>query len=40
MQNGDTALCIASSLGQTDVVRVLVTRGATVDIQDKVRLNL
>ena len=40
MQKGDTALHVASAVGQTDVVRVLITRGATVNIQDKVRLNL
>ena len=39
MQDGDTALHVASGFGQTDVVRVLITRRATVDIQDKVRLN-
>ena len=40
MQNGFTALLVASAAGHTDVVRMLITRGATVDIQDKVRLNL
>ena len=33
------ALCVASAAGQTDIVNLLITRGATVDIQDKVRLN-
>ena len=40
IQDGSTALRVASAFGQTDVVRLLITRGATVDIQDKVRLNL
>ena len=40
IQNGSTALRVASALGQTDVVHLLLTRGATVDIHDKVRLNL
>ena len=40
MQKGDTALHVASGFGQIDVVQVLITRGATVDIQNKVRLNL
>ena len=40
MQDGYTALRVASEFGQMDVVRVLLTRGATADIQDKVRLNL
>ena len=40
MQSGSTALRVASAFGQTDVVCVLITRGANVDIQDKVRLNL
>ena len=40
MQSGSTALRVASAFGQTDVVRVLITRGATVDIKNKVRLNL
>ena len=40
MQDGLTALRIASEFGQTDVVCLLIKRGATVDIQDKVRLNL
>ena len=40
MQDGFTALHVASAFGQTDVVRVLIEKGATVDIQDKVRLIL
>ena len=40
MHSGSTALRVASAFGQTDVVDLLITRGATVDIQDKVRLNL
>ena len=36
IQNGDTALHGASFKGHTDVVRLLITRGATVDIKDKV----
>ena len=37
IQDGYTALRTASFNGHTDVVRLLVTRGATVDIKDKVR---
>ena len=40
IQDGLTALRVASACGQTDIVRVLITRVATVDIQDKVRLNV
>ena len=40
IQDGSTALWVASGFGRTDVVRVLITRGANVDIKNKVRLNL
>ena len=40
MQNGSTALHVASGFGRTDIVNLLITRGATVDIKDKVRLYL
>ena len=31
-----SALCIASNKGHTEVVELLISRGATVDYQDKV----
>ena len=34
--DGATALCIASSEGHAEVVDLLISRGATVDYQDKV----
>ena len=40
IQDGFTALSAASAAGQTDVVRVLIIRRATVDIQNKVSLNV
>ena len=36
IQDGSTALHVASALGQLDVVRVLIEKGATVDYKDKV----
>ena len=36
IQASDTALRTASFNGHKDVVRLLITRGATVDIKDKV----
>ena len=36
IQYGSTALCIASAKGHTEVVELLISRGATVDYQDKV----
>ena len=36
IQNGSTALRIASFKGHTEVVELLISRGATVDYQDKV----
>ena len=33
---GLTALCIASAAGHTEVVDLLISRGAIVDYQDKV----
>ena len=36
-QDGDTALMEASDNGNADVVRELITGGAQVDLQDKVR---
>ena len=35
--DGASALCIASAEGHTKVVDLLISRGATVDYQDKVR---
>ena len=34
---GCTALRVASAYGQTDVARVLIARGASLDYQDEVR---
>ena len=34
---GSTALRVASVHGQTEVARVLISRGASVDYQDEVR---
>ena len=34
---GATALRVASADGQTEVARVLISRGASVDYQDEVR---
>ena len=34
---GSTALRVASASGQSEIVRVLIARGATVDHQDMVR---
>ena len=36
IQDGYTALRSASFKGHTDIVRLLITTGATVDIKDKV----
>ena len=33
---GASALCVASAAGNTKVVNLLISRGATVDYQDKV----
>ena len=35
-QEGRTALSLASWLGQSDTVRILVQRGANTDVQDQV----
>ena len=34
---GSTALRVASASGQTEVARVLIARGASLDYQDEVR---
>ena len=39
-QDGITALMLASYLGRTDNVRVLVTAGVQVDLQDEVRCSI
>ena len=39
-QNGDTALMFASAEGHIDVVLLLLSSGALVDLQDKVRHNI
>ena len=36
-QDGRTALMLASDSGHTDVVKLLLSSGAQVDLQDKVR---
>ena len=36
IQNGSTALWVASAAGQTDVVNLLITRGATVEYNGSV----
>ena len=36
-QSGETALMLASGSGDTDVVQLLLSSGAQVDLQDKVR---
>ena len=38
MQDGHTALMDASEFGNADTVRVLLDRGATVDLRDNVRI--
>ena len=38
-QNGDTALIGASHMDHPDVVRMLLSSGAQVDLQNKVRHN-
>ena len=38
-QNGATALMLASHNGHTDVVQLLLSSGAQVDLQSKVRHN-
>ena len=38
-QDGWTALGLASDNGHTDVVQLLLSSGAQVDLQDKVRCN-
>ena len=37
MQNGNTALIVASMWGQSDATELLVTHGADVNSQNKVR---
>ena len=39
-QDGGTALMWASASGHTDVVQLLLSSGAQVDLQDKVRHNI
>ena len=39
-QDGETALMWASESGRTDVVQLLLSSGAQVDLQDKVRHNM
>ena len=39
-QNGDTALIEASLMGRAEVVRELLSGGAEVDLQNKVRHNI
>ena len=39
-QSGMTALMEASNSGHTDVVQLLLSSGAQVDLQDKVRHNI
>ena len=39
-QNGSTALMVASGSGHTDVVQLLLSSGAQVDLQDEVRHNI
>ena len=39
-QSGDSALMRASRYGETEVVRELLSGGAQVDLQDKVRHNI
>ena len=39
-QSGRTALMWASDSGHTDVVQLLLSSGAQVDLQDKVRHNI
>ena len=39
-QLGETALMRASDSGHTDVVQLLLSSGAQVDLQDKVRHNI
>ena len=39
-QNGQTALMLAGDSGHTDVVQLLLSSGAKVDLQNKVRYNI
>ena len=39
-QSGRTALMLASGSGHTDVVHLLLSSGAKVDLQDEVRHNI
>ena len=39
-QDGWTALMLASDSGHTDVVQLLLSSGAQVDLQDEVRHNM
>ena len=39
-QSGRTALMVASESGHTGVVQLLLSRGAQVDLQSKVRHNI
>ena len=39
-QDGDTALLDASYSGNADIVRELITGGAQLDLQNKVRHNI
>lgn len=37
LQNGDTALMVASGAGRTDIVQLILDHGAQVDLQNSVR---
>ena len=39
-QDGRTALMVASVQGRTEIIRELLSGGAQVDLQDKVRHNM
>ena len=39
-QNGQSALMLASDSGHTDVVQLLLSSGAKIDMQNKVRHNI
>ena len=39
-QNGQSALMLAGNSGHTDVLQLLLSSGAKIDIQNKVRHNI